>query len=102
MTDLAHASVVITGASQGIGAGLVAGFRALGHQVLATSRSIKESSDPDVLTVAERVGAVRAKVEARPGKDRHRRKDRRGRLAARQIGGGGRADGDQRGQAAQD
>ncbi|MBC3776776.1 SDR family NAD(P)-dependent oxidoreductase [Pseudomonas sp. SWRI99] len=44
--------VVITGASQGIGAGLVAAFRALGHQVVATSRSIKESSDPDVLTVA--------------------------------------------------
>ena len=44
--------VVITGASQGIGAGLVEGFRALGHHVVATSRSIKASSDPDVLTVA--------------------------------------------------
>ncbi len=44
--------VVITGASQGIGAGLVEGFRALGHHVVATSRSIKPSDDPDILSVA--------------------------------------------------
>jgi len=44
--------VVITGASQGIGAGLVNGFRERGYQVLATSRSIKESADPQVLTIA--------------------------------------------------
>ena len=44
--------VVITGASQGIGAGLVKGFRERGYQVVATSRSIKPSSDPDILAVA--------------------------------------------------
>jgi NAD(P)-dependent dehydrogenase (short-subunit alcohol dehydrogenase family) len=44
--------VVITGASQGIGAGLVNGFCERGYQVVATSRSIKESADPQVLTIA--------------------------------------------------
>jgi NAD(P)-dependent dehydrogenase (short-subunit alcohol dehydrogenase family) len=43
--------VVVTGASQGLGAGIVAGFRKLGYQVIATSRSIKPSTDPDILTV---------------------------------------------------
>ncbi|MEU4172253.1 SDR family oxidoreductase [Streptomyces sp. NPDC026665] len=42
---------VITGASQGIGAGLVDGYRKLGYAVVATSRSIAPSDDPDVLTV---------------------------------------------------
>jgi NAD(P)-dependent dehydrogenase (short-subunit alcohol dehydrogenase family) len=44
--------VVVTGASQGLGAGIVAGFRKLGYQVVATSRSIKPSTDPDIHTVA--------------------------------------------------
>ena len=44
--------VVVTGASQGLGAGIVEGFRKLGYQVVATSRSIQPSSDPDILTVA--------------------------------------------------
>ncbi|MET7783423.1 SDR family NAD(P)-dependent oxidoreductase [Streptomyces sp. NPDC005388] len=42
---------VITGASQGIGEGLVAGYRKRGFGVVATSRGIKSSSDPDVVTV---------------------------------------------------
>lgn len=42
---------VITGASQGIGAGLVAGYRAQGWAVVANSRHIKPSGDPAVLTV---------------------------------------------------
>jgi NAD(P)-dependent dehydrogenase (short-subunit alcohol dehydrogenase family) len=42
---------VITGASQGIGAGLVQGYRRRGYQVLATSRSITASDDPDVAAV---------------------------------------------------
>jgi NAD(P)-dependent dehydrogenase (short-subunit alcohol dehydrogenase family) len=42
---------VITGASQGIGAGLVTAYRKLGYAVVATSRSINESRDLDVLTV---------------------------------------------------
>jgi NAD(P)-dependent dehydrogenase (short-subunit alcohol dehydrogenase family) len=42
---------VITGASQGIGAGLVEGYRRLGYAVVANSRNITESSDPLVLAV---------------------------------------------------
>jgi len=42
---------VITGGSQGIGAGLVAGYRERGWAVVATARTIKPSPDPDVLTV---------------------------------------------------
>ncbi len=42
---------VVTGASQGIGAGLVSGFRKLGYAVVANSRKITESDDPMVLTV---------------------------------------------------
>lgn len=44
--------VVITGASQGIGAGLVGGFLERGYRVVANSRSIKADSSSDVLTVA--------------------------------------------------
>jgi NAD(P)-dependent dehydrogenase (short-subunit alcohol dehydrogenase family) len=42
---------IITGASQGIGAALVPAYRKLGHAVVATSRSIDPSDDPEVLTV---------------------------------------------------
>ncbi len=44
--------VVITGASQGIGAGLVRGFLDRGYQVVANSRSIKPDAATDVLTIA--------------------------------------------------
>jgi NAD(P)-dependent dehydrogenase (short-subunit alcohol dehydrogenase family) len=44
--------VIITGASQGFGAGLVKAYRDRNYRVVANSRSIKPSSDPDVLTVA--------------------------------------------------
>ncbi|MDX6258573.1 MAG: hypothetical protein QOH84_261 [Kribbellaceae bacterium] len=43
---------VITGASQGFGAGLVTAYRKLGYAVVANSRSIQPSDDPLVLTVA--------------------------------------------------
>jgi NAD(P)-dependent dehydrogenase (short-subunit alcohol dehydrogenase family) len=43
---------VVTGGSQGIGAGLVAGYRQLGWAVVANSLGIKPSSDPGVLTIA--------------------------------------------------
>ena len=43
---------VITDASQGIGAGLVAAYRGRGWAVVATARKIKPSQDPDLLTVA--------------------------------------------------
>jgi NAD(P)-dependent dehydrogenase (short-subunit alcohol dehydrogenase family) len=42
---------VITGASRGIGAGLVAAYRTLGYAAVATSRTIAESDDADVLAV---------------------------------------------------
>ena len=44
--------VVVTGASQGIGAEVVKAFRQRGYRVVATARSIKPSDDPDILTVA--------------------------------------------------
>jgi NAD(P)-dependent dehydrogenase (short-subunit alcohol dehydrogenase family) len=44
--------VVITGASQGIGAGLVRGFLDRGYRVVANSRSIKPNSSAEVLTLA--------------------------------------------------
>jgi NAD(P)-dependent dehydrogenase (short-subunit alcohol dehydrogenase family) len=43
--------VVITGASQGIGADLVKGYRDRNYRVVANSRSIQPSSDPDILAV---------------------------------------------------
>jgi NAD(P)-dependent dehydrogenase (short-subunit alcohol dehydrogenase family) len=42
---------VITGASQGLGAGIVAAYRKLGYSVVATSRTIAVSSDPEILTI---------------------------------------------------
>jgi NAD(P)-dependent dehydrogenase (short-subunit alcohol dehydrogenase family) len=46
-----HKVAIITGASQGIGAALVSAYRKLGYAVVANSRSIGRSDDPDVLTV---------------------------------------------------
>jgi len=43
---------IVTGASQGIGAGLVAGFRDAGYSVVGTARSIDSPGEPDYLTVA--------------------------------------------------
>jgi NAD(P)-dependent dehydrogenase (short-subunit alcohol dehydrogenase family) len=42
---------IITGASQGIGAGLVAAFRHAGYAVVGTSRSIRPSEESGYLTV---------------------------------------------------
>jgi NAD(P)-dependent dehydrogenase (short-subunit alcohol dehydrogenase family) len=42
---------IITGASQGIGAALVTAYRKLRYGVVANSRSIGNSDDPDVLAV---------------------------------------------------
>ncbi|WP_312494741.1 SDR family NAD(P)-dependent oxidoreductase [Pseudomonas cremoris] len=44
--------VIITGASQGIGAAVVQAYRALDYRVVATSRSVQPSTDPNILTVA--------------------------------------------------
>jgi len=43
---------VITGGSQGIGAGLVAGYRRWGWSVVAGTCTINPAEDPDVLTVS--------------------------------------------------
>jgi NAD(P)-dependent dehydrogenase (short-subunit alcohol dehydrogenase family) len=43
---------IITGASQGIGAGLVKAFRNRDYRIIANSRSIQPSSDPDVVAIA--------------------------------------------------
>ena len=51
MTGTGQRVAIITGASQGIGAGLVAGYRGRGWAVVATARTIKPPEDPDVLTV---------------------------------------------------
>jgi len=47
---------IITGASQGIGAALVKAYRDRNYRVVATSRSIKQGSDPDVVAVAGDIG----------------------------------------------
>ena len=47
---------VITGASQGIGAGLVRAYRELGFDVVANSRSIPASPDDGIETVAGDIG----------------------------------------------
>ncbi|MEV4012629.1 SDR family oxidoreductase [Nonomuraea angiospora] len=52
-----HKVAVITGASQGIGAGLVAAYRKLGYAVVANSRSIAPSDDPLVRTIAGDIAA---------------------------------------------
>jgi NAD(P)-dependent dehydrogenase (short-subunit alcohol dehydrogenase family) len=59
---------LITGASQGIGASLVKAFRDRDYRVIANSRSISPSNDPDVITVpgdiADRSVAERIVQEA--------------------------------------
>ncbi|WP_330274421.1 SDR family oxidoreductase [Lentzea sp. NBC_00516] len=42
---------IVTGASQGIGAALVPAYRKLGYSVVAVSRSIGASDDPEVLAI---------------------------------------------------
>jgi NAD(P)-dependent dehydrogenase (short-subunit alcohol dehydrogenase family) len=52
VTDQTPRVVVITGASQGIGASLVPAYRKLGYAVLGTSRTIRPpSDDPMIATV---------------------------------------------------
>jgi NAD(P)-dependent dehydrogenase (short-subunit alcohol dehydrogenase family) len=48
---------IITGASQGIGAGLVQGFRDRHYRVVATSRSIQPLGDPGVVTIASDISS---------------------------------------------
>ncbi|OBI99812.1 SDR family NAD(P)-dependent oxidoreductase [Mycobacterium sp. 1465703.0] len=59
---------IITGASRGIGAGLVEAYRKHGYRVIANSRMITESSHPEIVTVAGDIAdpaiAERVVVEA--------------------------------------
>jgi NAD(P)-dependent dehydrogenase (short-subunit alcohol dehydrogenase family) len=48
--------VVVTGASQGIGAEVVKAFRKLDYRIVATSRTIKPSDDPNILAIAGDIG----------------------------------------------
>ncbi len=52
MSEPGQRVAVVTGGSQGIGAGLVAAYRQRGWAVVANSLHIKESNDPDLLTIA--------------------------------------------------
>ena len=52
MSETNRRVAIITGGSQGIGAGLVDGYRDRGWAVVASARTIKPSHDPDLLTVA--------------------------------------------------
>jgi NAD(P)-dependent dehydrogenase (short-subunit alcohol dehydrogenase family) len=52
MSESPQKVAIITGGSQGIGAGLVQAYRQAHWAVVANSLSIKPSEDPDVLTVA--------------------------------------------------
>ena len=60
--------VIVTGASQGIGAELVKAFRQHDYRVVAVARSIKPSDDPNLIAVAGDIGdrnvAQRAVSEA--------------------------------------
>jgi NAD(P)-dependent dehydrogenase (short-subunit alcohol dehydrogenase family) len=51
MSTAPNRVAIITGASQGIGAGLAAALRREGYAVVGTSRSIGSSVEPDFLTV---------------------------------------------------
>ncbi|MCK1541133.1 SDR family oxidoreductase [Bradyrhizobium sp. 179] len=62
---------IVTGATQGIGADLVKGFRDRNYRIIANSRSIKPSSDPEVLNVAGDIAAPEtAERIVRQGLDR--------------------------------
>jgi NAD(P)-dependent dehydrogenase (short-subunit alcohol dehydrogenase family) len=52
VTDDRVKVAIVTGASQGMGAALVDTYRRLGYAVVANSRSIAASDDPEVATVA--------------------------------------------------
>ena len=49
---------IVTGASQGIGAGILQAFKDRNYRVVATSRSIKPVTGSDVVTVQGDIGAA--------------------------------------------
>ncbi|NDZ15866.1 3-oxoacyl-ACP reductase [Variovorax sp. WS11] len=58
MSHQQHKVAIVTGASQGIGAGLVKALRERNYSVVATSRSIQPSDDPGVLAIAGDIGSA--------------------------------------------
>ena len=52
MSEGGRRVAIITGGSQGIGAGLVAGYRQRGWAVVANALTIEPAEDPDLVTVA--------------------------------------------------
>jgi len=59
---------IITGGSQGVEAGLVAGYQERGWAVVATARTLKPSDDPDLVTVE---GLCEAALWRRPREERN-------------------------------
>ena len=51
MTVASQKVAIVTGASQGLGAGMVTAFRRAGYAVVGTSRSMPASDAPDLVTV---------------------------------------------------
>ena len=78
---------IVTGASQGIGEGLVGALRAAGYAVVGTARSIEPSADPDFVTV--RGDISEAETAERVVHDRARaiRSDRQPRQQRRRVRG---------------
>jgi NAD(P)-dependent dehydrogenase (short-subunit alcohol dehydrogenase family) len=56
--DALRKVVIVTGASQGIGAGLVEGFRSMGYAVVGSFRWIDHSDAPDFITVKGDIAEV--------------------------------------------
>ncbi len=59
--------VIITGASQGIGEGLVKAFRENSYGVVATSRSIKSSTDAEILAIPGDISTIETAERAVQG-----------------------------------
>jgi NAD(P)-dependent dehydrogenase (short-subunit alcohol dehydrogenase family) len=58
VSDGSRKVAIVTGASQGIGAGLVQGFRRMGYAVVGASRSIDHSDASDFITVRGDIAEV--------------------------------------------
>ncbi len=52
MANDAQKVAIVTGGSQGIGAGLVTAYRERGYAVVAVAKSMNPSDDPEVLTIS--------------------------------------------------
>jgi NAD(P)-dependent dehydrogenase (short-subunit alcohol dehydrogenase family) len=58
VSDSSRKVAIVTGASEGIGAGLVEGFRRAGYAAVGSSRSIHSSDAPDFITVKGDIAQV--------------------------------------------